>query len=116
MPHSWSTQRISICVQSLVKEEGTPGWVREIFASVFRRAGFNVTCDRPFAGALVPQEHYLRERRVAAIMVEINRTLYLEGGSAAPRKSFDHIARRIRLAYREASWMVMCDWSQTSLI
>lgn len=85
----------------------TPDWVRAAFVEVFRQAGFSVSCNRPFAGAMVPLEHYQREKKVLAIMVEVNRVLYLEPGSAVPRRSFRHLAGRIRSACCEASWMVM---------
>jgi N-formylglutamate amidohydrolase len=85
----------------------TPDRVREAFIAAFRHAGFTVSCDRPFAGALVPLAHYRRDPRVMAVMVEINRDLYLKRDSDMPRRCFRHLARRIRSACCEASWMVM---------
>jgi len=91
----------------------TPPWVEAIFISVFRQAGFTVACNRPFAGALVPLEHYRRESRVASIMVEINRATYLDEGSANPLGSFGRMARRIRRACRAACWMAMRECNQS---
>ncbi|CAM5327376.1 N-formylglutamate amidohydrolase [Streptomyces avidinii] len=51
-------------------------------------AGFGGTgLDSPFAGTYVPLEHYGRDRRVAALMVEIRRDVYMSepGGPAGPR-------------------------------
>ena len=98
-------QRADICIGTDAFH--TPRRVEAIFTTVFRQAGFSVTCDRPYAGSIVPLEHYRRERRVASIMVEINRAIYLDETSASPLRSFGAMARRIRLACREACWMVM---------
>ncbi|MET7289409.1 N-formylglutamate amidohydrolase [Streptomyces sp. NPDC005573] len=50
-------------------------------------AGFGGTgLDSPFAGTYVPLEHYGRDRRVSALMVEIRRDTYMRepGGPAGP--------------------------------
>jgi N-formylglutamate amidohydrolase len=43
------------------------------FVESFRREGWRVSLNEPFAGALVPQSRYRQDHRVHAIMVEINR-------------------------------------------
>ncbi len=61
----------------------TPPWLREAARRAFD--GFGGTgLDSPFAGTYVPLEHYGRDRRVAALMVEIRRDLYMAepGGPA----------------------------------
>ena len=45
---------------------------------LFERGGFRTLLNRPFAGALVPKEFYHRDRRVRAIMIEVNRCLYMD--------------------------------------
>jgi N-formylglutamate amidohydrolase len=55
----------------------TPDWLRELAREEFRALGYAVQIDRPFAGALVPQRHYRSDPRVRAVMVEINRGLYM---------------------------------------
>jgi N-formylglutamate deformylase len=97
--------RAEICIGTDVFH--TPDWILTVFTAVFRQAGFTVSINRPYAGAIVPQEHYQRERRTLAIMVEVNRGLYMEPDSAVPRRSFDQLARRIRAACCEASCAVM---------
>ena len=39
-----------------------------------------MTCEmnRPFSGSIVPSRYYGRDRRVASIMVEVNRSLYMD--------------------------------------
>lgn len=68
--------------------------------SVFDDAGFSVAIDTPFAGALVPAAHYRRDQRVSAIMIEINRGLYMNEETGERLPGFTAIAERIRSATR----------------
>ncbi|GGY46783.1 hypothetical protein GCM10010363_29440 [Streptomyces omiyaensis] len=63
----------------------TPAWLLEAAREAF--AGFGGTgVDSPFAGTYVPLRHHGRDPRVAALMVEIRRDLYMAepGGAAGP--------------------------------
>lgn len=55
---------------------------REAFGEAVGETGL----DSPFAGAYVPLEHYGKEPRVSALMVEIRRDTYMTepGGPAGP--------------------------------
>ena len=66
------------------------------FVVAFQGAGWNVRMNDPFSGALVPRSRYRRDRRVSAIMVEINRRLYLSEPDAERLPEFDRVARNIR--------------------
>jgi len=55
----------------------TPDWLKEFASEIFRQNGFSVALDHPFSGSLVPSDFYLRDKRVASIMVEIRRDLYV---------------------------------------
>ena len=55
----------------------TPERLRDELVAAASAAGLSVLVDRPFAGALVPLKHYRREARVRAVMIEINRRLYM---------------------------------------
>lgn len=72
------------------------------FTAAFRRAGWRVSLNEPFAGALVPGSRYRRDARVGAVMVEVNRRLYLREVDATPSADFEHVARRIRESCVEA--------------
>jgi len=50
----------------------------------------------PFSGALVPQSRYRKDPRVAAVMVEVNRSLYLNEAEASPLPDFDETAAWIQ--------------------
>lgn len=95
-----AARRPSICVGT--DPDHTPVALRDAFLGTFRDAGFDTELDTPFAGALVPMKHYRRDTRVSAIMVEVNRGLYLDEATAEPRSTFDETAARIAECCRAA--------------
>ena len=66
------------------------------FVSAFKREGWNVSLNDPFAGALVPSGRYRQDRRVSAVMVEINRGLYLHEHDGTPLPTFATVSERVR--------------------
>lgn len=66
------------------------------FVTAFASPGWQVGINDPFAGAIVPASRYRRDGRVAAVMVEINRRLYLDGSGAMPHPTFEQVARQVR--------------------
>jgi len=73
----------------------TSAELAEAFVTEFRRAGWTVNLNDPFAGAIVPASRYRRDRRVAAVMVEVSRGLYLTDG-ASQLPEFERVAMKIR--------------------
>ena len=55
----------------------TPPALTALAVEVFASVGWVVNVDNHYAGALVPMSVYGRDRRVSALMVEINRSLYM---------------------------------------
>lgn len=66
----------------------TPQWLLQHAASLFTEAGFSLAVNRPFAGALVPLRFYRSEPRVLAVMVEVNRRLYMDERSGERHGDF----------------------------
>ena len=56
----------------------TPPELAEGLEESFRRLGYSVARNAPYAGALTPLAYYRRERRLQAVMIEVNRGLYLD--------------------------------------
>jgi N-formylglutamate deformylase len=56
----------------------TPEALAESTALNLRKLGYTVRLNRPYEGTLVPMESYKRDRRVASIMIEVNRRLYMD--------------------------------------
>jgi len=74
----------------------TPTAIEQAFVEVFRRSGWRVAVNEPFAGALVPASRYRRDSRVMAVMIEVNRDLYLDAESFEPNSDFARIATEVR--------------------
>ena len=74
----------------------TPDALRHAFVAAFEDEGWSVAVDAPFAGALVPASRYRQDRRVDAVMVEINRGLYVREPGDERLAGFDDVAARVR--------------------
>lgn len=76
----------------------SPSALVEAARTAFVEAGFTVGLNRPFAGALVPAAHYQRDARVRALMVEVNRGVYMDEESGLRGPTFDATRERLRAA------------------
>lgn len=69
----------------------TPDMLRDAAVSAFELAGLTVKVDRPFAGALVPSSRFRHDSRVTAMMIEINRRLYMDEATGLRTRSFSKV-------------------------
>ena len=95
-----SVSRPEICIGT--DPFHTDPQLADAFVSAFERAGWRVGVNMPFAGALVPASRYRSDARVSAVMVEINRRLYLREKDAFPLLEFDQVAQQVRACCSEA--------------
>ena len=58
----------------------TPQWLLDCCQKLFQQRGYSVAMNFPYSGCLVP-DRFQGDSRVPAIMIEINRRLYLEPAS-----------------------------------
>jgi len=58
----------------------TPKQMVEILSKSFSQTGYRVAVNTPFAGAMVPAAYYQQNANVISIMIEVNRSLYLDHG------------------------------------
>lgn len=63
--------------------------------AAFQEEGFSVAINRPFSGALVPSSRYRHDKRVSALMVEVNRGLYLHESTGSWLAAAPALAIRI---------------------
>lgn len=56
----------------------TPEWLVAEAERLFQIKGFRVARDYPFGGVLVPGSFYRKEPSILALMIEINRSLYMD--------------------------------------
>jgi N-formylglutamate deformylase len=78
----------------------TPASLRDSAVLALERAGFRVAVDRPFAGALVPMAYHRRDPRVTALMIEVNRGLYMDERTGRRLPGFESVRERLGDALR----------------
>ncbi len=59
----------------------TPALLVRVLTEIANRHRLSVGIDQPFAGTIVPMKFLSHDRRVASVMIEINRKLYMDLGS-----------------------------------
>lgn len=69
----------------------TPIDLVELSERYFSELGHSVLVDKPYSGSIVPLKHYRKDKRVQSIMLEINRKLYLEEGSAHKSEGYGRV-------------------------
>jgi N-formylglutamate deformylase len=74
----------------------TPAALVQLAARSFQEMGYNVNIDRPYTGSMVPMAFYKQDRRVASIMIEVNRALYMDELSGMKTGRFDTIQEQIQ--------------------
>jgi len=86
--------RPDICIGS--DDFHTSPELASAFVTAFQAEGWQVSLNEPFAGALVPSSRYRKDRRVGAVMVEVNRRLYLPEYDGEPLSNFAAVAQLVR--------------------
>jgi N-formylglutamate amidohydrolase len=71
-----SPERPDICIGT----DGfhTPPQLVDALVDICAEFGWSVAVDRPYSGTLVPTKHWGKDERVASVMIEVNRRLYLQ--------------------------------------
>ena len=70
----------------------TPNSLLAIAKDYFTQAGLEVAVNTPFAGALVPEPFYsLQDKRVQSLMIEVNRSLYMDEKTGKKKSTFDEV-------------------------
>jgi N-formylglutamate deformylase len=95
-----TSTRPDICIG--IDEFHTDQGLALAFVTAFQRVGWQVGVNEPFGGAMVPSTRYRRDSRVSAVMVEVNRSLYMDERVAVPISDFDAVARQVRHCCFEA--------------
>ena len=94
-----SRDRPDICIGT--DDAHTPARLSDLAVKSFTAAGFHVALDRPFSGALLPSAYYKHDTRVMALMVEVNRGLYMDEASGLRLPSFARFTSKIHSVVRE---------------
>jgi N-formylglutamate deformylase len=96
-----SPSRPDICIGS--DPFHTPPELRDRALSAVRSAGLSVALNRPFAGALVPASRYRTDPRVLAVMIEVNRKLYMDEQTGIRSNGFEKTRRLVEDLVRSVS-------------
>lgn len=91
--------RPDICIG--VDDFHTPAALRDAAVAAAKNLGWSVLVDRPFAGAIVPLTHYRKDSRVASIMVEVNRRIYMDEHTGRRLPDFADVRARLSELIRE---------------
>jgi N-formylglutamate amidohydrolase len=103
-----SPERPDICIGTDATH--TPEWLRDLAVRTFLQFGWSVAVNRPFAGAIVPMRFYQQDFRVLAVMVEVNRRLYMHEGEGAKLPCFDVAQVRLRGAMMALASAATAGW------
>jgi N-formylglutamate deformylase len=81
--------RPDICIGT--DEFHTPRQLLQKVIKGFERHNFSLGINEPYAGALVPMNYYGKDARVLSIMIEINRSLYMNEATGAKSPAFEEL-------------------------
>ena len=94
-------ERPEICLGS--DEYFTPGALLAAAEDYFTRKGLYVAVNTPFAGAIVPEPFYSgRDKRVRSLMIEVNRSLYMNEKTGEKTGSFYEVQNILREFLQQA--------------
>ena len=73
----------------------TPDALVRRFRDYFVSLGYTVDLNTPYDGVLVPMDCYHREPRLSAVMIEVNRRLYMDEATGDRLPSFPALRRQL---------------------
>lgn len=83
----------------------TPASLIEYIKGEAESQGFSVKLDSPFSGSLVPMKHYRKRRTAFSVMLEINRSLYMDESTGEKSDRFDETREKVkRLLWAIEAW------------
>ena len=74
----------------------TPEWLVQKAKRLFEERGYKVEVDHPFSGVLVPMQFYHQQKTVLALMIELNRKLYMNERTGAKSSRFIRLQHDIK--------------------
>ena len=76
LPYENDLNRPDICIGTDSYHTSTE--LKDCLLKVFEAFGYRVAIDSPFSGTIVPLKHYHKDKSVASVMIEVNRSLYAD--------------------------------------
>jgi N-formylglutamate amidohydrolase len=73
----------------------TPVELWQMTERCLKKMGYSVGINQPYKGALVPIMFYRKDRNVVSIMIEVNRSLYMDEMTGTKKDSFESVKKHI---------------------
>ena len=73
----------------------TPKEIAEYFYNAFYELGYKVGMNNPFCGTIVPLKYYSKDSSVHSVMLEINRSLYMDENTGKKNEKFLKVKQNI---------------------
>ena len=90
----------------------TPKALSNLACATLQRSGHSVEVNRPYSGVLVPSSRHCADKRVQAVMIEVNRALYLDEETGLPSGQYVDLKAQIARALS----VLFHAWSEGLLI
>jgi len=109
LPHELdqTAQRADFCIGT--DPFHTPPSACGAIVAAVKEAGYSVTIDAPFSGALVPLASYRTDRRIWSVMIEVNRRLYMDEHSGLKNRAFEQVRGVVGRLIETAAEAAVCD-------
>ena len=75
----------------------TPSELSQMIELSFKKMGYDVRINQPYKGTLVPMEFYRKDSRVTSIMIEINRSLYVDEMTGIKKNAFESVKKEMEI-------------------
>ena len=88
-----SLNRPDICIGT--DSYHTPQWLTDLTLKLFSDAGFETRINTPFSGSIVPFTSYHANPQVYSVMIEVNRSLYMDEVTRKQNQNFKPLKDRL---------------------
>lgn len=101
LPHEpdQSPNRCNICIGT--DEFHTPTWLVTFLLAAFEKRGFTVAINQPFSGTFVPTSYYHVNPSILSVMIEINRSLYMDELTGDRHSGFNQFRSNLQAVLTE---------------
>jgi len=85
--HDQDPDRPDICIGT--DDFHTPEHLLEVAKQAVTDEGLTYEINRPFRGSIVPTQYWEQDQRVSSIMIEVNRSLYMDEGTGEKSDQYE---------------------------